>query len=699
MSEVEYEEPEFTGPTIDTNQITKNIFFNWGDTGRFGNYIYSAIDCVILLFAFEYVFGNRNPETVIANIKNRNSPSKLYSMWNCNVRRSVGNNETNPNDKYYYEDKYYYNTKKTIAFKYFNCNPSLYNEDVKSRRNLYSTIWLIPSEADIVIYYQSVQIHVVNKIIYYYFPCKKDYPENFVEIKNNFDENINNYFKKIVQEEIEDKIKKLKKYKTYFKNDTIKKQVDNGEYELPELIKKYIKKIPMNDSEHFQLLEAEIKKCFDNTSNNKFIMFSIREHGYKYYLYTNQNFYLQEKPNFEREKNLVKLTGYVKNILFDVPEYVIDFYKKIIEKYEGKEIIILNFRGGDFESPSWFVGFRVLKPKDYLNRIQKILNKTECKPSNAVAICLFHRNDEIFYSYMGIIKNHFQNIEVVTEYDIINQFILDELTKNKYLSISRDETKHVYFMSLFKNFVGSNSTYSKIVAEMNTNLDKNIEYNFDCYGGTNVDSEYCTMSAKRKDGFYINWELSHYIFFYIYTNHIIKNNIEIQNILWKDIYEYLKLNGRKIMEIENGKNFFNNIINYDSNIMKIRNNDEIYIIKIVHFMILYKFSNAIKFVDFDNIMYCQDQQIEEQESRVPNFSLAPHIPYIPRDKHTPRPLFKEEEEEEIIQANADISGMDPSSVGGNREPFITIEITKEIMTGGNYIHKYMKYKNKISKIK
>jgi hypothetical protein len=657
LNEVEYEKPDFETSEFYTSDIKYNVFFNVENVGRFGNYIYGAIETVILLFAFEYILGGKSPNDVVNNIKNKRSISKLYSTWNC---RLVPETDT--------EDKYYYLTKKTGAFRYFNCCPNVFAEQKNSRfirANL--------NDHDIKIrfdkYVSNYQICIKNGIIYFvvsnfiissYGADDRDYHQMFSEIFNSFITKIVEHYERNIENVI-----------VTYENENIKKSIENNTYKIPELFKKYINKEGIEHNEHKKLLTNELKKCFDNTTLNKIIIVLGQSFKYGQFLYSEQLIERSNSvPNFEREKNYVELTKSIKNILFDVPQYVNDLYNNFIEKYNNKKIIGIHFRGGDFESPQYDYGFRVLKPQDYIDRIQKLLDEISCKTEDALAVCFFHPNDEIFYSYIGIIKNKFKNMMVLTENDILNSYDYDsdnsiekEKYKMKFSSIFSDETKHVYFMSLFKYFICSNSTYTKIAAEMNVNLDKNIKYNFDCYINKNMDSQFCSIS-HRCETYTIHWGVLNYIHFYIYKQYILNDNITVKSISLKDIYDDIKTNGRKIMKQNNGISFANNVINFDSkkleipnltplpkyecyNVSKIINNDKIYTIEFKE-EFTDKFISSPPFIDFD---YLNDSNLTKLEKIILNLEIK-------------------------VSNNGEIN-----------------------MNGGYYIYKYQKYNKKLMKYK
>jgi hypothetical protein len=554
--------------------VNKNMIINCVNTGRYGNYIHAALNCVILFLIFEkYLFDNYSNikidyENIVQNLKKKRSNFLLYSLWNCRIMGDVESGV---------EDKYYFKTRGVDSFKYFNCyhlkpvTKSLFEDDICKK------------DVDVIISFNLYKIYATGNKLYFVLKTEDDKDiistENsafdiYYILSNFYDPNMLNEISniRICNKNIIEDIKKktifgnirniyilsILKYivnneSDKFFNDSNQEhhwydnQLDDdhiqnlayimnnyqilGGYELHDFSNETVMK---------KELSNELEKCY-LTDENKIILF-----------YINKMSHLSENINMEKGKYI----KYAKEILFeDDKDLVNNFFNMINYKYSNKKLAIAHFRGGDFEKYKNYQNkFKVLRPQYYIEKIQQLINTLKIENKDLVLVCSFHPNDKIFKGYINIIKNKFDGLIILTENDLINIhtkcFSNDQIPDPN--QIFMNESKHVLFMSLFLNMILSNSTYAKIASDINVNENKQI---LKCVG----EDIYC-MNQNKIAGMnlifgnnIIDWDIGYMIFGFLYEKE--EQNLNNTNDKIFSLYAYTTDSAEISLDNIHNKNF------------------------------------------------------------------------------------------------------------------------------------------------
>lgn len=479
--------------------ISHNMFISMNNQGRFGNYIYGALYAIMALLEFEkYFTNNKNYDNIVDDLKHNKLKSKLYSPYICRV---ISDSSA------YVNDKYYFLKNGVDAFKYFTCHhinltTLICNKDIDIECGDNNKIYMING----IIYFffninDIINIQIIkNSNDYFYFYNNQTY----ATIDNLID-NINNIY------DIKNIIKNIKIINLNYKNKEIYNNKDAFINIILDIKEKH-NKFNIDDSNYNILLNNykmclinELKKCFLETGQNKIICYNTHNLSYDYQLISNP-----------AHNNFLLLKA-IKDVLFEDNENIVqNIYNNIINvntniyNLKNKNFAIVHFRGGDFEMGRNDIFF-VLKPQYYIDAIARFIFDNKFNEINIVLLCCFQQKDFIFNAYINIIKYNFPNIIVLLEDDLIN---IDPNCK----VIFSNETKHILFMSLFKNMISSNSTYSQLACKININNDKYIIGSLACYNRLNNNMiKYCGMSLNTHT---IN----------------IDNNIHYTGIKWHALY-------------------------------------------------------------------------------------------------------------------------------------------------------------------
>ncbi len=497
--------------------VKKNMFINFGNKGRYGNYIYTTIYLVACLLEIENIYSGKSYDDIVREIKENILSSKLYSVNNCKV--IIDEQSGVP-------DKYYFDSKGISSFKYFDCHHF-------SKNNMEfgdtPTLDICEKDIDIIIYLnEKVKIYVLNDVLYFVVHC--------IYIVDFDEQNVGKF------DNVREKLLNLFDFGEKPLNFTIKndRSMINNPY-----IQYILQENTIIDKNHArELLNFEIEKCFNVVNSNKMIVYITELGGFSFH-------------DYQLDKTKIELVKAVKEIILeDENKKIATIYEEYQRKYIDKILVVAHFRGGDFESTQITMNWKVLKPCYYIKMISSLLQRLNTDGSNILLLCCFHPNDNIFYAYSNIIKYNFPNINIKLEREFI-----DEFPESKFIFM--DEPKHILFMSLFRNMIKSNSTYANFVELMNLNIDQNIFGGLICYG-SGIQKEYCGMG--------IGWKNIYDIFYCIFKKIENASERDIDTIsgtyiLSRDDFNCSKEN----INVE----FYKHVIFYDTTIMKILLNGRI----------------------------------------------------------------------------------------------------------------------------
>jgi hypothetical protein len=489
---------------INLNTLNNNVFINYYDAGRYGNYIYGILYTVILLCELEHNIIGTRYETIVNNIISNTSKSKLYSVQNCKIKSDMQSNV---------KDKYYFKSIGVDSFNYFTCHH--FDDDPMGKNykvSVENIIFLFDNDKlcfyfdknaiiDLLNYGSKISIDDIINFVY----------TNIIKSKNIINDNGN------------DLLILLNKHKTTENEHDLKSSIKNN-----------------------------LLKCY---TGNNIIFFNLSANAYGLF-HTDP---LANNP--ELKINIKKI------ILPDTKGIVNRLYSKYENKYAAKyNLAVTHFRGGDFEKYN-NKDFKILHPYSYLKSIDSLIKKIG-NNKKILLLCCFHSKDIMFHAYIAIIKEFYGNVvDIKTENDMIAEFeevsdVFSNETKHVlFMSlfpniITSNSTYSIFSaqMNIVNNsIIFVNKPYGCIECGMNfKGINWDVKYGLFCLSIDKINNEKIEYYIVNTNDSVINPEsvTSYESLFYDDNT---ENYIEFDKLLTLKSYS-----NKKIIEISNNVSYMNN---------------------------------------------------------------------------------------------------------------------------------------------
>ena len=457
---------------IDPTLLTKNMFINYYNRGRYGNYVYGIYYTIRYLLSIEHALTRMPMIDITKKISEQNGFSKLYSVQNC---KRVDDIESGVTDKYNFLNK----KKKSSSFNHFICHHFAEDTDF-----LLSKCTLLFTNANFKVYFfnNNLIFYLNEDMLYtiYQALCMRDESDIIELLLSNiwgstqctYEGNVD-FSNKAILEIMNDakRITELKKHDTF--DNTIK------------------------DTFRTKLLN-ELNNCFGKKQSN-FIICTIKAYSHL------------QIPHYSWgiiKKDSINMRSCIKSLIFPELSVIKKLYTQYCDTHNKEDYIlaVVHFRGGDFERFN-NKKHKLIKPCVYLENLRELYSKINGKKIKL--LCCFNSNDIIFYAYINIMQHVYPELEIIHETDLGDLF----------MPIFNEDANHIAFMSLFQYMILSNSTYSHFSADMNITNDSLIIRN-DIYNIRQVTSLKTHNMSLSHSRFFIDitWNISFYAYYLAYNN-------------------------------------------------------------------------------------------------------------------------------------------------------------------------------------